>query len=117
LVLRSKNKNIFKLFSSKLEYNHREIEKKWQQYWDENDTFVSKRRMGHKKKYILDMFPYPSGSGLHVGHPEGYTATDIVSRYYRMQVDGDHYVDDDLYRFLWHCDHTLYLVSIHLIVR
>jgi leucyl-tRNA synthetase len=65
-------------------YKHLEIEKKWQRYWEDNNTFVTSRRIGHKKKYVLDMFPYPSGSGLHVGHPEGYTATDIMSRYYRM---------------------------------
>lgn len=66
-------------------YQHLEIEKKWQEYWDKHQTFKSKRRPGKPKKYILDMFPYPSGSGLHVGHPEGYTATDIVSRYWRMR--------------------------------
>lgn len=47
--------------------------------------FEAVRRPGHKKKYVLDMFPYPSGSGLHVGHPEGYTATDIMARYWRMK--------------------------------
>jgi len=61
------------------------IESKWQKYWDEHKTFVTTRRPGHPKKYVLDMFPYPSGSGLHVGHPEGYTATDIMSRYWRMK--------------------------------
>ena len=65
-------------------YNHLEIEQRWQRYWDENRTFETKRRKNHKKKYVLDMFPYPSGSGLHVGHPEGYTATDIMARYWRM---------------------------------
>ena len=65
-------------------YSHLDVEQKWQKYWDDHDTFVATRRPGHKKKYVLDMFPYPSGSGLHVGHPEGYTATDIMSRYWRM---------------------------------
>ncbi len=65
-------------------YNHSVVEKKWQHYWEANQLFESRRRPGHKKKYVLDMFPYPSGAGLHVGHPEGYTATDIMSRYYRM---------------------------------
>eukprot|EP00596_Hydrurales_sp_CCMP1899_P003434 CAMPEP_0119045114 /NCGR_PEP_ID=MMETSP1177-20130426/37135_1 /TAXON_ID=2985 /ORGANISM="Ochromonas sp, Strain CCMP1899" /LENGTH=867 /DNA_ID=CAMNT_0007016313 /DNA_START=17 /DNA_END=2620 /DNA_ORIENTATION=+ len=65
-------------------YDHLQVEKKWQTYWDENKIFVAKRRVGHPKKYVLDMFPYPSGSGLHVGHPEGYTATDIMARYWRM---------------------------------
>eukprot|EP01039_Chlorochromonas_danica_P004335 gene4335-4756_t len=65
-------------------YNHLEVEQKWQRYWDENKTFLAKRRPGHPKKYVLDMFPYPSGAGLHVGHPEGYTATDIMARYWRM---------------------------------
>ncbi len=60
------------------------IEPKWQKYWEEHGTFRAERRPGRKKLYVLDMFPYPSGSGLHVGHPEGYTATDIVARYHRM---------------------------------
>ncbi|HDZ5865507.1 TPA: leucine--tRNA ligase, partial [Staphylococcus aureus] len=58
---------------------------KWQDYWDENKTFKTNDNLGQKKFYALDMFPYPSGAGLHVGHPEGYTATDIISRYKRMQ--------------------------------
>lgn len=68
-----------------MEYNFSDIEKKWQQYWEENKTFKTVEDYSKKKYYILDMFPYPSGSGLHVGHPEGYTATDIMSRYKRMK--------------------------------
>lgn len=67
-----------------MSYNHLEIEKKWQKYWDEHQTFLTKDDEIKPKYYALDMFPYPSGQGLHVGHPEGYTATDIVSRYKRM---------------------------------
>ena len=67
-------------------YNHKIVEKKWQKYWEENKTFKTDTSDFSKEKfYILDMFPYPSGEGLHVGHPEGYTATDIVSRYKRMK--------------------------------
>ena len=67
-------------------YNHEEIEKKWQEYWDKNKTFKTDIYDFSKPKYYcLDMFPYPSGEGLHVGHPEGYTATDIVARMKRMQ--------------------------------
>ncbi|MEJ8547483.1 leucine--tRNA ligase [Brevibacillus borstelensis] len=66
-------------------YNHQEIEKKWQTHWEENKTFKTLDDPGKKKFYALDMFPYPSGAGLHVGHPEGYTATDILSRMKRMQ--------------------------------
>ena len=62
-------------------YNHIEIEKKWQEYWEKNKTFFTDVWDFSKPKYYaLDMFPYPSGQGLHVGHPEGYTATDILSR-------------------------------------
>jgi len=69
-----------------MEYKFREIEKKWQKYWEENKTFKTIDDYSNPRKYyILDMFPYPSGSGLHVGHPEGYTATDIVARYKRMK--------------------------------
>ena len=68
-----------------MNYNHREIEKKWQDYWLENKTFKTDTYSDKEKFYALDMFPYPSGSGLHVGHPEGYTATDILSRMRRMQ--------------------------------
>ncbi len=67
-------------------YNHLEIEKKWQEYWDKNQTFKTDVYDFSKPKYyVLDMFPYPSGQGLHVGHPEGYTASDIVARMKRMQ--------------------------------
>src|SRR5688572_18445973 len=66
-------------------YDHRSVEARWQKYWDDHRTFKAERRAGHPKYYVLDMFPYPSGSGLHVGHPEGYTATDIVARYKRMR--------------------------------
>ena len=71
-----------------MSYNFTAIEKKWQQYWLTNKTFAALDPVdagGMPKAYILDMFPYPSGAGLHVGHPEGYTATDIVSRFRRMQ--------------------------------
>lgn len=66
-------------------FSHREVEKKWQQYWEQNKTFKTSEDPGKQKFYALDMFPYPSGAGLHVGHPEGYTATDILSRMKRMQ--------------------------------
>jgi leucyl-tRNA synthetase len=71
-----------------MSYNFTTIEKKWQNYWLSNKTFAALDPAdagGMPKAYILDMFPYPSGSGLHVGHPEGYTATDIISRFRRMQ--------------------------------
>ena len=69
-----------------MKYNHAEIEKKWQEYWEKNQTFKTDVWDFSKPKYyVLDMFPYPSGVGLHAGHPEGYTATDIVSRMKRMQ--------------------------------
>ena len=67
-------------------YNYKDIEKKWRKYWEENDTFHTDVWDFSKPKfYVLDMFPYPSGVGLHAGHPEGYTATDIISRMKRMQ--------------------------------
>jgi leucyl-tRNA synthetase len=80
-LLKSNDKN--------LKYNFTEIEKKWQDYWEDNQTFRTPDfediDMSRPKYYVLDMFPYPSGDGLHVGHPEGYTATDIVARYKRMR--------------------------------
>ena len=69
-----------------MRYDHAQIEKKWQEYWEKNETFKTDLWDFSKPKYyVLDMFPYPSGVGLHAGHPEGYTATDIVSRMKRMQ--------------------------------
>ncbi|MGE7667116.1 leucine--tRNA ligase [Ureibacillus composti] len=68
-----------------MSFNHQQIEKKWQQYWEENKSFKTLEDPSKPKFYALDMFPYPSGAGLHVGHPEGYTATDILSRFKRMQ--------------------------------
>lgn len=66
-------------------YNHQEIEKRWQQFWRENKTFKAENRYDLPKYYVLDMFPYPSGAGLHVGHPLGYIASDIYARYKRHQ--------------------------------
>ena len=81
-----------------MEYNFIDIEKKWQQKWVENKTYKVVEDENKQKFYVLNMFPYPSGAGLHVGHPEGYTATDILSRYkksewgtmYFTQWDGMH---------------------------
>lgn len=67
-----------------MDYNHKKIEKKWQDYWDKHKTFKALDDTSLPKYYVLDMFPYPSGAGLHVGHPEGYTATDIIARYKKM---------------------------------
>jgi leucyl-tRNA synthetase len=66
-------------------YDPHAIERKWQQYWEREKTFRAVERPGAPKRYVLDMFPYPSGEGLHVGHPEGYTATDMWCRYQRMR--------------------------------
>ena len=68
-----------------MEYNFAEIEPKWQKFWDEHNTFKTTLDTTKPKYYVLDMFPYPSGAGLHVGHPEGYTATDIMARFKRMK--------------------------------
>jgi len=69
-----------------MSYNHKKIEKKWQKFWSENQTFITEDISSDKPKYyVLDMFPYPSGAGLHVGHALGYVATDIVARYKRMK--------------------------------
>ncbi|MBU2502179.1 class I tRNA ligase family protein, partial [bacterium] len=66
-------------------YDPAQIEPRWQRYWEENKTFAAPDGGDRPKYYVLDMFPYPSGNGLHVGHPEGYTATDIIARYKRMR--------------------------------
>ncbi|MEY4375183.1 MAG: leucyl-tRNA synthetase, partial [Candidatus Eisenbacteria bacterium] len=66
-------------------YPFAEVEPQWQQYWVEHKTFRAVEDPARPKYYCLDMFPYPSGAGLHVGHLEGYTATDIISRYKRMK--------------------------------
>ena len=68
-----------------MKYHHEKIEAKWQQYWAENQTFAASNNSEKPKYYVLDMFPYPSGAGLHVGHPLGYIASDIVARYKRHQ--------------------------------
>ena len=68
-----------------MKYDHKKIESKWQKYWLENKTFKTENNFQKPKYYVLDMFPYPSGSGLHVGHVEGYTATDIIARYKRAK--------------------------------
>ncbi|WNS81688.1 leucine--tRNA ligase [Domibacillus sp. DTU_2020_1001157_1_SI_ALB_TIR_016] len=68
-----------------MNFDHKKIEQKWQHYWEQNKTFKMNNDSDKPKFYALDMFPYPSGAGLHVGHPEGYTATDILSRFKRMQ--------------------------------
>lgn len=67
-------------------YDHKEIEGRWQAHWESEGTFKTPMRTeGRPKKFVLDMFPYPSGSGLHVGHPEGYTASDVMARFWRMK--------------------------------
>lgn len=68
-----------------MSFDHRSIETKWQKYWEGNKTFKTGEDSGKRKFYALDMFPYPSGAGLHVGHPEGYTASDILARMKRAQ--------------------------------
>ena len=68
-----------------MEYNHREIESRWQKYWKDNGIYRTKTDPSRPKYYVLDMFPYPSGAGLHVGHPLGYIASDIYSRYKRLR--------------------------------
>src|SRR3989339_312530 len=67
------------------EYNHSKIEKKWQKEWEKKGLYKTPDKSSRPKYYILDMFPYPSGEGLHVGHPKGYIATDVISRMKRMQ--------------------------------
>ena len=66
-------------------YNHKDIERKWQKRWEESQAFKTSEDSSKPKSYVLDMFPYPSGEGLHVGHPKGYIATDVYARQKRMQ--------------------------------
>ena len=68
-----------------MEYNHKDIEQRWQAYWRENKIYKTENGGDKPKFYVLDMFPYPSGAGLHVGHPLGYIASDIYSRYKRLR--------------------------------
>ena len=68
-----------------MEYNYREVEQKWRQFWEENTTFKTEINHSKPKYYVMDMFPYPSGAGLHVGHPLGYIASDIIARYKRLK--------------------------------
>ena len=68
-----------------MEYNFNELEKKWQNYWRENETYKVSEDNNKQKYYVLDMFPYPSGAGLHVGHPLGYIASDIFARYKKLK--------------------------------
>ena len=68
-----------------MKFDHKKIEQKWQAVWEKNNQFQTDISTNKDKYYVLDMFPYPSGSGLHVGHPEGYTATDIMARFERAR--------------------------------
>ncbi len=83
LIFYRLNVNLQSQNLDKMQYNHREIEKKWQKYWADHHTFRAKDDFDKPKYYVLDMFPYPSGAGLHVGHPLGYIASDIYARYKR----------------------------------
>src|SRR5690349_3218374 len=79
-------RNVIDAIARAMRYDPKTVEPKWQRYWDEHNTFATPQaRAGAERAYVLDMFPYPSGTGLHVGHPEGYTATDIVARYKRAK--------------------------------
>ncbi|MEZ0373449.1 MAG: class I tRNA ligase family protein, partial [Candidatus Sericytochromatia bacterium] len=68
-----------------MSYDHHKIDPKWQAYWDRHKTFKTPALGSKPKYYVLDMFPYPSGQGLHVGHPKGYVGSDIIARYKRMR--------------------------------
>ena len=73
-----------------MEYNHKEIESRWQNYWRENQTYKTVENPDKKKFYVLDMFPYPSGAGLHVGHPLGYIASDTLQTPAGLQRASSH---------------------------
>ena len=84
-----------------MEYNFKELEQKWQKHWSDNKVYKVEVDNSRPKYYVLDMFPYPSGAGLHVGHPLGYIASDIYSRYKRL---GDNQLDENYFPILWRKD-------------
>src|ERR1022692_4466470 len=77
------NGGVYPMGTGCKDYNFQEMERRWQSFWESNRPFRAAGDPAKPKFYVLDMFPYPSGTGLHIGHPEGYTATDIIARYRR----------------------------------